>query len=289
MAAAEGTYWYYPNLNYVGLPLGQSFYDSLVFDVVKRMGRGLTMDLNYTWSKQEGDTFASEQDYNNGYTPIQDFSQMGQAAHAVTGYDLTHIVKGYASYELPFGKGERWSTENRVANAIIGGWTVAGIVNYYTGQPFHIGASDPYWPLWGNLYPQFNLSGYAGPNGTKHFVPLPSGYSGTIPAGNQYMPTSVASNPNPGVLPPTPISSALRCPGQANENASILKNFTMGPESRYRMSFRAEFYNLFNRHYYNINGCGGNNSNGIGAANFGEIFGVADNPRSGQFAIRFEF
>jgi hypothetical protein len=58
---------------------------------------------------------------------------------------------------------------------------------------------------------------------------------------------------------------------------------------RYRMSFRAEFYNLFNRHYYNINGCGGNNSNGIGAADYGEIYGVQDNPRSGQFAIRFDF
>jgi len=55
------------------------------------------------------------------------------------------------------------------------------------------------------------------------------------------------------------------------------------------MSFRAEFYNLFNRHYYNINGCGGNNSNGIGAADYGEIYRVQDNPRSGQFAIRFDF
>jgi len=215
---------------------------------------------------------------------------MGQAAHAVTGYDLTHIVKGYVSYELPFGKGQpRLAGQSRVVNGIIGGWTVAGIVNYYTGQPFRVGASDPYWPIWGNIYPQFNLTGYNGPNGTKNFVPLPASFNGPIPAGNQYMPTSVASNPAPGVLPPTPTASALRCPGQASENASMLKNFTMGPESQYRLSFRAEFYNLFNRHYYNINGCGGNNSNGIGAANFGQIFGVADNPRSGQFAIRFDF
>jgi len=292
MAATEVNYWYgcCADLNYVGLPLGQSFYDSLVFNVVKRTGRGLTMDLSYTWSKQEGDTFASEQDYNNGYTPIQDFSKMGQAAHAVTGYDLTNIVKGYASYELPFGKGQKWSAENRVANAIIGGWTVAGIVNYYTGQPFHLGVPDGYWPLWGNIYPQF--TGIGQPYGTKGFVPLPPGFSGNVPQGNRYMPTSVAAIPAAGVLPPTPTSSALRCPGQANENASVLKNFTMGPESQYRLSFRAEFYNLFNRHYYNINGCGGNNNNSLSTdptQNYGEIFGVADNPRSGQFAIRFEF
>ena len=293
MAASEADYWYLccGDLNYVGLPLGQTFYDSLLFNVVKRVGRGLTMDMSYTWSKQEGDTFASEQDYNNGYTPIQDFSQMGQAAHAVTGYDLTHIVKGYVSYELPFGKGRPWlAGQNRIVNDIVGGWNVTAIVNYYSGQPFRIGAADAYWPLWGNIYPQFNLSGYGGPNGTKHFVPLPANYppSQPPPPGNQYMPLSVASNPAVGVLPSTPTASALRCPGQANENASLLKNFTMGPESQYRLSFRAEFYNLFNRHYYNIQGCGGSSSS-IGATSFGEIYGVVDNPRSGQFGIRFEF
>jgi len=290
MVEAEALWWGYANLLYVGLPLGQSFYDSLIFNVVKRTGRGLTMDMSYTWSKQEGDTFSAEQETNGYYTPIQDFSKMGEAAHAVTGYDLTHIVKGFVSYELPFGKGRKWlAGGSRLVNGIASGWTVTGIVNYYSGQPFHIGATNQYWPEWGNIYPQFNLTGYNGPNGTKKFVPLPAGFSGTIPAGNQYMPKSVASTPPAGVLPPTPISSALRCPGQANENASVLKNFDMGPESQYRLSFRAEFYNLFNRHYYNINGCGGNVTNGIDAPNFGEIFGVADNPRSGQFAIRFDF
>ncbi|MGA2856321.1 MAG: TonB-dependent receptor [Candidatus Sulfotelmatobacter sp.] len=289
MAQSEVNYWGYANLNYVGLPLGQSFYDSMVANIVKRTGRGLTMDLSYTWSRQEGDSFSAQQEYNGYYTPIQDFSHMQQAAHGITGYDLTHIVKGFVSYELPFGKGQPWlAGQNRVVNGIVGGWTVAGIVNYYSGQPFEIGAANPYWPIWGNLYPQFNLTGYAGPNGTKHFVPLPSGYSGSIPAENQYMPASVASNPATGVLPPTPQSSALRCPGQANENASLLKNFRMGGEGQYRLSFRTEFYNLFNRHYYSIEGCGGSSS-GIGAANFGQIFGVQDNPRTGQFAVRFDF
>jgi hypothetical protein len=33
MAAAESTYWYYANLYYAGIPLGQSYYDSMVVDV----------------------------------------------------------------------------------------------------------------------------------------------------------------------------------------------------------------------------------------------------------------
>jgi len=288
MAANEANYWFWccANLNYAGLPLGQSFYDSLVFDVVKRTGRGLTMDMSYTFSRTEGDTFAAEQDYNNGYTPIQDFTDMRQATHAVTGYDLAQVVKGYIAYELPFGRGQHWlAGQNHVVNAIIGGWVATGIFLYNSGQPFSVSAADPYWPFWGNIYPVFNLPA-AAPSNPTSFVPVPPG--GTVPSSNFYMPASVASNPAPGVLPPSPATSALRCPGQANENASLLKNFAMGSEGQYRLSFRAEFYNLLNRHYYDIIGCAGTRA-AIGAANFGQITGVADNPRQGQFAVRFEF
>lgn len=281
----EEGYWQYPNLNYVGLPLGQSFYDSMVLDVVKRTGRGLSMDMSYTWSRQEGDSFSAQQDYNGYYTPIQDFSNMRQAAHAVTGYDLTHVVKGYVAYELPFGKGRPWlASRNGLVNAIVGGWTVTGVVRYYTGQPFAVGAANNYWPLWGNIYPVFNTAGVRTSDPGRY---VPVGPDGIVPPGNFYMPSTVASNPPSGVLPPSPSTSALRCPGQADEDASLLKNFPMG-EGRYRLSFRTEFYNLLNRHYYNIVGCGGNGAS-IGASNFGEITGVADGPRQGQFAIRFEF
>jgi len=280
--------WYYPSLLYVGLPLGQSFYDSMVVNVVKRTGRGLTMDMSYTWSRQEGDTYSAQQEGNNYYTGVQDFGNMREAAHAVTGYDLAHVVKGFVSYELPFGRDRQWlAGQNHVVNGIVSGWTITSVVRYYTGQPFEVGAANPYWPMWGDIYPQFNLAGYTGPNSPGHFVPIPAGQT-NIPPQDVYIPQSVASNPATGFLPPSPVTSALRCPGEANEDASLLKNFNMGSEGQYRLTFRTEFYNIFNRHYYNINGCGGNRSS-IGASNFGQIFGVADNPRNGQFAIRFEF
>jgi len=290
VAAWASTIWYYYNLLYVGLPLGQSFYDSMVVDVVKRTGGGLTMDLSYTLSRQEGDSFSAQQEYNGYYTPVQDFSNLSQAAHTLTGYDQTHIVKGFVSYELPFGKGRRWlANQGRIVNGIAGGWTLAGILLYYSGQPFEVSTtSNSYYPLWGNILPNFNLSGYTGPsNPNRYQAPLPG--QQTVPTVDFYMPSSVASNPAAGQLGTGPAAiSALRCPGGANENASILKYFPFGEEERYKLSFRAEFYNVFNRHYYNINGCGGNTSS-IGADNFGQIYGVLDNPRTGQFAVRFEF
>jgi hypothetical protein len=287
MAAAEVNYWYYANLQYVGLPLGQSFYDSLVVDVVKRTGRGLTMDMSYDWSRQEGDSYSAQQEGNGFYTGIQDFSKMREAAHAVTGYDLPQVVKGFASYDLPLGKGQLWlANQDQVVSRIVGGWTVAGTVSYYTGQPFAVGAPNPYWPLWGDIYPVFNLVGYKGPSNPRKYVPIGAGV--TPPAQDFYMPSTVASPPAAGVLPPSPGTSALRCPGQANENSSLLKNERVGPGEKYRLSFRLDFYNLLNRHYYNIQGCGGTRA-GIGAANFGEILGAQDDPRQGQFAIRLDF
>jgi hypothetical protein len=165
-----------------------------------------------------------------------------------------------------------------VVNRMVGGWNVTGLVVYDSGQPFQVSAPNPYYPQWGNLYPDFNLHAFTGAADPTRF-----------PSVTTYIPTTVASTPPAGQLGQGPPAiSALRCPGQANENASILKNVRMGSDGQYRLSFRAEFYNLFNRHYYNINGCGGSHSS-IGASNFGQISGVADNPRNGQFAIRFDF
>ncbi|MGB6728330.1 MAG: carboxypeptidase regulatory-like domain-containing protein [Terracidiphilus sp.] len=295
MAAAEVYYWYgcCANINYVGLPLGQTFYDSLVVDVVKRSGRGLTMDMSYDWSRQEGDTFASEQDYNNGYTGVEDFQHMHGAAHALTGYDTPQVVKGFVTYNLPLGKGQLWlGNKGPVVDALAGGWTIGGLVSYYTGQPFSVSASDAYWPLWGNIYPQFNLDNYKGHSNPHRYVPV--GTNGQVPDSDFYMPSSVASQPAAGVLPPSPTNSRLRCPGQENENSTLMKNNRVGPDGKYDVSIRLDFYNLLNRHFYNILGCGGNHAQ-IGAdtnsdgALWGEILGVSDSPRQGQFAIRLDF
>lgn len=278
----------FPTLEYVGLPIAQSSYNSMFIDVVKRSGRGLTMDINYTLSRQRGDSYTTQTEGNNFYTTVPDFSNLSAVANTLTNYDQTHVVKGFVAYELPFGRGQRWLADRgRVANGVFGGWTVTGLVLYASGQPFQVSAPNSYYPLWGNFYPNFNLSGFSGPSDPRKFQVVQPNQP--TPAGNFYMPASVANAPPTGQLGTGPLDiSALRCPGNANENASILKYFSMGSEGQYKLQFRVEYYNLFNRHTYNINGCGGNRSQ-IGSGNFGEIFGVNPNPRTGQFAIRFTF
>jgi len=147
--------------------------------------------------------------------------------------------------------------------------------------------ANPYYLAWGTFYPNFNLTGFAGPSDPRKYQVVPSGQN--APPSNFYMPQSVASAPAVGQLGVGPGAiSALRCPGGANEDASILKYFSMGSDGQYKLSFRAEYFNLFNRHYYDINGCGGRKAT-IGQNNFGQIFGVNSDPRIGQFAVRLTF
>jgi hypothetical protein len=276
--------WYYYDLYYVGLPIGQTSYNSAVVDLVKRAGRGLTMDLNYTWSRQRGDTYTSAQEYNAYYTPVQDFGNMSAAANSLTSYDLTHVVKGYVTYQLPFGQGQRWlSGKGRFVNDLVGGWQLSGLVSYFSGQPFHIGINEPFYPIWGNFYPNFNSQGAHSAN--------PSGFTGGY---YPYFPQSVATAPVNidgsviGLGSGGAYDGTLRCPGQANENASLLKYLYFGADGKYQLSMRVEFYNLFNRHTYSILGCGGTQTN-VGDTNFAAVTGVNSSPRTGQFGLRFTF
>ncbi len=275
--------------------MGKTSYDSLLVDLLKRTGHGLTMDLNYTRSRQTGDTYTAEQEDNGYYTTVQDFANLSQAAHTVTNYDLANIVKGYALYQLPFGKRRRWlSGRSRYFNGLVGNWMLGGLVLYYTGQPFIASVNNIYYPLWGDFYPNYFLAGFTGPTNPKSFQEPTT--ANPNPPATFYMPATIATSPIPantttGTVKlgtgPAEISS-LRCPGMANENASVLKEFPMGADGRFNLQFRLEFYNLFNRHTYEINGCGGSGTQ-IGASNFAQVTGVNSNPRNGQFAVRFTF
>src|SRR5262249_22177386 len=150
--------------------------------------------------------------------------------------------------------------------------------------------NQPFYPIWGNFYPNFTShpAGHASLSGF-------SGAAAATPGSNYYFPyfpASVATAPVStdgtvvGFGSGGAYSGDLRCPGQANENASLMKYFSMGSDGRYQFSMRVEFYTLFNRHYYNIQGCNGSQTT-IGDANFTAVTGVSTTQRTGQFGLRF--
>ena len=53
-------------------------------------------------------------------------------------FDLTHVLKANASYELPFGTGHKITSSNGVVNSVIGGWNISGYYFIQTGSPFSV-------------------------------------------------------------------------------------------------------------------------------------------------------
>ena len=47
-------------------------------------------------------------------------------------------LQGIRWYQLPFGRGKQFLNNNRVLDAAVGGWTLAGTVLLSTGNPFTV-------------------------------------------------------------------------------------------------------------------------------------------------------
>ena len=241
------------------------------------------MNLNYTLSRQKGDTFNN---FGDSYdvAGIQDFNNLAEAAHTLSPFDQKHVFKGFVTYELPFGHGREFlSNRGKLLNGLVSGWRLSDLVTYASGAPLSFQSTNYYYyPLWAETYVNYNLSGYSGSrfNGANFQQRVGS----TLPASDQYFPSNVAVNPAYGQLGNGPARiDALRGFGIKNENASLLKNTYFGPEGRFLLQLRVEFYNIFNRHSFS------NPNTTLNSPNFGYVTSVSSTPRQGQFGVRFQW
>jgi hypothetical protein len=268
-------------LLFVGSPLGKSDYSSLQFALSKRSSRGLAANLSYNLSRSRGNL----QNGLGGFQelwwagPIQDVTKLDQEAKDVLFYDNTHVVKGFVSWDLPIGKGRRFRPNSgRGMNALLGGWTVSTALYYNSGFPLHVGSSNwyPGWDgaIYANLNPGANLSRQFN---TKRFDP-----TNNAAPGNLYFDPTAFSDPPTGDFGNAPMYiSNLRGFGSAYENVMVMKYFTFA--ERFKLQFRFEFYNLFNRHYFQ------DPSTNIAGSDFGHVTSTAGSPREGQIGARFEW
>ncbi|HEX6805513.1 MAG TPA: carboxypeptidase regulatory-like domain-containing protein [Terriglobales bacterium] len=285
LAIGMDWYMYYPNLYYVGLNKGQSFYDSMVLHYVKRAGHGLVADVSYTLSRQEWNTYTNFTDsYDVGLGSIQDYGNLKEAAHTLSPYDQKHVIKAGIQYELPFGHGhDMLGGAGRVLNAIVSGWKISPLLTYATGKPLSFYANDqiygPYYPAWSAIYVNYNLSGYNG----RMFDPSKYVFGSQSAPENRYFPASIASDPALGQLGTGKARiDQLRGFGTDREDLALHKSFKVG--ERYSLDFGVEFYNVLNRHAFADPDTSSPNS-----TTFGMVTGTAGSPRNGQFEARFRW
>jgi len=244
--------------------IGWSNYHALVVQVNRNFANGLQMNAHYTWSKSLD--FAQTEAQGNGYAEtgsgylgmnLRDYRNSYKLAYT----DVPHRLLLTYVYELPFGAGKRFSSQNAVAKTLMSGWRIGGVATFQSGFPAQLSGGS---------------SGAM--NGLPDRIPdvpaevpkqLQGWYDGkttvTLPSGRQIRPSAFtylkySSDAFRGRVVTTPDGSIvndiywfgnaaftygdIRGAGLNNWNMSVERTFR--PRESLSVEFSAQFTNAFN-------------------------------------------
>jgi hypothetical protein len=206
-------------------------------------------------------------------------------------------------YELPIGHGKRYLNGNGLADRVVGGWYVSGVAQYKAGQPTEVYSNCT--GTAGNiLFAGCNFTGSARVNvipgvsqtNKSHFNPF------TTPFWNPAAFSPVSNDPT---VAPLTFGNEPRSLAAARGFTYKNEDFTLGKKTkifgeRLTVDFKADFFNVFNRHVFNVGsgnlsspfiplgspGCSGANQHF--ACGFGALTGTTD-PRQIQLALKITY
>jgi Carboxypeptidase regulatory-like domain len=262
---------------------GNSAYHSAQFSLRRRMVHGLEFDLNYTYSKSidtgsnaerinqfEGGGFASQ--VINAWFPKQ--------LRAVSDFDNTHQFNANWVWELPFGREKHFgSGMSRMANAVIGGWTLSGLWRWSSGYPFTV-SSGFGWATNFELESAAILNAPAPKTGTFKI-------GGTTP--NVFQdPTSALNAFRQSFPGESGQRNELRGPGTFNIDAALSKSWKI-TESQ-AVKFTWETFNITNTPRFDVGTMQLNGNNSISnSSSFGNFSSTLSQQRVMEFALRYTF
>ncbi len=108
-------------------------YNGLQVTFRKRMSKGLVFEAFYAWSHTIDNGTQEAGAYPNNPLCTGGTCDRGNGA-----FDVRHNFTADFVYDLPVGKGTSMDLQNSVANAIIGGWQISGVMQMRTGLPFTV-------------------------------------------------------------------------------------------------------------------------------------------------------
>jgi hypothetical protein len=269
VAQALRPYPQYQTLTSQAAKIGASEYNGGEVTIRKRTSFGLTLNANYTFSKNMGynnPTLGGNGGVNNSlqnqYNPQAEWSLMEQ--------DVRHALNLYYTYDLPFDLKKQSTFASYLAN----GWAVSGIQRYQSGFPIMITAT--------NNLAIFNS--HLRPNLTPGVDPLTHISNGSLdptnPSKSSIFNKAAFSDPVNSFGDLSPASSNLRNFPVLSESFAITKHTQLTEHLNW--IFYTQFFNAFNRHRFTTIGANADN------ASFGTPSNVS-NPRQIQFGTRFLF
>lgn len=215
--------------------MANSHYDSLQAGLKRRFSNGLQLQANYTWSKAIG--LAGLGGDNDGRIAIHE-PNFRYLNRAVLGINIPHNLQFSGAWELPFGKGKPWLSDNVVASALAGGWQLSWLYGAFSGYPFSVSASG---------------TSLNAPDSAQRADQVKSEVKklGGIGTGNPfYDPTAFA--PVTTARFGTVGFNTLRSPGTTNLDLGLFREFRI--TEGVKLQFRAEAFNATNTPHFNAPG-----------------------------------
>ena len=241
---------------------GNSTYHAFQLKAEKRTSHGLYFLSSYTFSKSIND---QPEICCNAPWPQNSYNLA--AEKGLSDFDNRQRWVTSLDYALPVGKGQKYLNRGGVADAVLGGWHVGGILTFRSGFPFS--------PLTGNGDPT-----NTGSQGLLRMDQIGNGHL-SHPSPNLWFNINDFKEPsghfgNAG-------KNILEGPGEKGADLSARKFFSI--TERVRIEFRAEFFNAFNHPVFSQP----DNyvTDGPGAA--GVITSTVIPQRQIQFALKLQF
>ncbi|MGA2166741.1 MAG: TonB-dependent receptor [Terracidiphilus sp.] len=266
---------------------GTSFYRSLQAQVQKRFTHGLAFLSSLTLAQNWSDVdFGVTLQQNNAQNP-----QNQKAEWSVSSLNQKWNDKNMFTYVLPIGAGQRFLSHSGLADEILGGWQVAGIMNYSTGNPLGIYENT------NNVVLYTNANGDAQPR--PNIVPGQARKTYSYSRTRDYF---VGKTPVQPVQFNTNAFSlagqftfgnaarnyiGITAPPNLMENFDAMKTFHIG--ERVKATLRVDYFNAFNRTQFGSKAPPVDNT--IEDSTFGMVQGTSSNisNRQGQATLRITF
>jgi hypothetical protein len=251
---------------------GMSIFHALQANLTHRFHNGFFVAGNYMLSHalDDGSVGAGEADAAENIACFR-------CDYAKSDFDVRHSGNASVVYDLPFGRGRRFLNQNKLTDIFIGGWSIDSLLYFRSGLPLNVTVSRSSTSL-----PDGNNVNQR-PNRTLG-VPI---YTTN---------RSIRSWLNPAAFGIPGVGTW----GNAGRNIAVGPNFWQDDAAaeklfpiteHYKLIFRAEAFNLFNRAQY------GQPSGSFNTASFGAITSVINatglvgtgTPRQMEFALRLNF
>jgi carboxypeptidase family protein len=231
---------------------GHDSYNAMMLQLSRRAASGISLNVQYTLGRSKGNTAGSNEALTSGNLArkLSDFDY----DDGYNNFDVRHTFNLSLLYPIPYGRGRVFGANaSPVAQTLLGGWDIGGIVNARSGTPVNVIIVRPdvvYRDATGTIFTNPAADRVAIINtpggGNSRNVRRPNLVPGVSPFLNQggvlFLNPAAFSTPAPGTFGDLERNS-IHGPDFRQVDFFFAKHFSTG--GRTDMEFRGEVFNLF--------------------------------------------